>query len=146
MGLSRDTGKTVPRISISSVMTTFQRSANGFTIGLTSCTLRRSPARKPDSAVGGVPVERQQNAGCRSSQNRLILRFSPKSGQRRFVGAIVPVDPGTWKDDRSGTASLRLESGLGVHDLRASLGGRRQTYRRIARLQDDFRARSCNWV
>ncbi|MBC6435326.1 hypothetical protein FM036_37305 [Nostoc sp. HG1] len=63
-----------------------------------SAHVRRSPARKPDSALGSVPVERRETAGFGSSQDCLILRFSSKSVQRRFLGAIVPVDPGTLKD------------------------------------------------
>jgi hypothetical protein len=64
-----------------------------------SADLRRSPSRKPDSAVGSVPVERQENGGLSVSQNCLILVFSPKRVQSRFLGALVPVDSGTLKDD-----------------------------------------------
>jgi hypothetical protein len=63
--------------------------------------------------VGGVPVARRETAGFGSSQNCLILRFSPKLGQRHFLGAIVPVDSGTWKDDRSVPALLELGHGQG---------------------------------
>jgi hypothetical protein len=53
------------------------------------------------------------------------LVFSPKKVQSRFLGAIVPVDSGTWKDDRSGPALLRLGHGQGGFMYEKNLSGNR---------------------
>jgi len=55
----------------------------------------------------------RENADLELSQICLISTFSPKSGQRHFLGAIVPVDSSTLKDNRSGSARLRLGHGQG---------------------------------